>query len=169
MNPLDKHIAELEDLIDLAEKVSNNIDVLVKRRNNILWILKGSLATLVGLVIFYVSYLDEGSLLNENLFSILKIGIILSIISSVFSFYNYKKKYPNINQKIKRESLILRRLLDMIHPFQESLSNLNVGIMRKAIIDMKLSRIKFSNIEDPKPTRQKEQTALQPKEPATTP
>ncbi len=73
-----------------------------------------------------------------------------------------------MDRKIKLESLILRDLLNMIHPFKEGIFRDTHEYIHKAIFNMKLSRIKFSNIEDPKPSQQKKQATTQPK-PATTP
>ena len=161
-NQLDRKIAELEDLVNLAEKVSNNIDDLAKNRSSILFTLILSVFAFTALLILSYNIKQD-----ENLSLILKVGTLLSALFLGFSLYNFRN-YSYINNKIKRESKILRKLLNMIYPFQESFSKDDIGIMRKAIFDMKLSRIKFSNIEDPKPNHQKEQPTPQPKEPVTT-
>jgi len=162
MNPLDRHIVELEDLIDLAEKVSNNIDALVKRRNRI------KLFMILPPVSFFL-LIAMISTVRDSL-SVLSMGTAITVLCILLCYtYILWKEHISIDDKIKRESSILRKLLNMIHPFQESLPKMGVSIMRKSIIEMKLSRIKFSNIEDPKPTRQKKQAASPPKEPATSP
>jgi len=150
----EKEIQQLSELVDLAETVSANIDRLALLRA---FCYVG--AFIISTVLIYF-ILTSPSIL---------IKYIYLIVPAIISILGMLHAGVKTNGKIKLESLILRDLLNIIHPFKESVFRDTGQHIHKAIFRMKLSRISFSNIEDPKPKREKSQTTLQPKEPATTP
>jgi len=66
------------------------------------------------------------------------VGISLRLLFSV----------TNMRKTIKSENLILQDLLNMIHSYKEIVYK-DISIVKKAVIDMRLSRIKFNKKDNP--------------------
>lgn len=134
----EKEVKQLNELVNLAENVSINIDRLARLRD---FCFIGAVILLTVVVYFISTSFMTTSTLHIYLLIIALVSAFFMVISGV-----------RINIKIKLESLILRDLLNIIHPFKENVFRDTGEHIHKAIFRMKLSRIKFSNIEDPKPT-----------------
>ncbi len=141
----EKELKQLNELVELAENVSNNIDRLARLRD---FCFIGAIIILTVIIYFIAAPFVIKSMLYIYLVGIALVSIFFMVLSGV-----------RIDRKIKLESLILRDLLNIIHPFKEGVFRDTGEHIQKAIFRMKLSRIKFSNIEDPKeqPSTQKEQ------------
>lgn len=151
----EKEIKQLNELVELAETVSSNIDRLARLRD---FCAVG--AFVVFSVLFYF-VAKSPSIITTHIYL---------IIPATISIFGMIRSAIEMNKKIKLESLILRDLLNTIHPFKEGVFRDTGQHIYKAIFRMKLSRIKFSNIEDPKEKAsiKKEQPTSIPKT-ATTP
>jgi len=147
----EKDVKHLSELVNLAETVSTNIDRLAFWRA----------FCYVGVFLVCTALI--------YLIAVSSVIVTYLIIPGIISIFVMVWAAIKMDRKIKLESLILRDLLNIIHPFKEGIFTGTHEYIHKAIFDMKLSRIKFSNIEDRKHTRQKEQPAIQPQEPAITP
>ena len=144
--PIKEHIdgvAELEELIDLAAKISNNIDSLEKKRidrfYHIIICLFGIL--MVSAFLFYGSKYMKLSDESAGLLPILAISATLPFI--LYLFKNVVSR-ARLTKEIYFESLILDDLFNKLHAHKQTVFT-HLGVLKKEIIIFKLNRIKFSN------------------------
>lgn len=135
---------ELEQLIEMAEKVSTNTQILEGQYSRLTFNIYAVISFLMILVIaiLYFSLVIPSSELNrfkDNIPFIMFLVVVFSIIYILFKINERKKTYS----VIYREKLILRKLLNMISSFKE-LTYENISIVSKAVIEMRLNRIQFS-------------------------
>jgi hypothetical protein len=153
METLNKnHISyqELDGLIELAEKVSENVETLknkvISKKVNVM------LYTLFSIIIvisrlpnviersFHIVISNEIFGAISNLLMILLGGIFMHII---FKFMEISKSISTIN----REKLVLQKLLNMIEGYKELYFEDEYGnepsVLSKALFEMRLSRINF--------------------------
>jgi len=153
-NSFKDKVAELEKLVELAENVSKNIDDLVEQRTNLFYYSAISIFLFVSLaIIFRLFYAGTyQSLVQQGILSWLT--LVISMPFLVYLAKNYSTRYK-LSEKIYGESLVLNDLFGMIHPYKESIFIGHSNLMKKAVIDMKLNRVKFSNGNLSNPKEQK--------------
>jgi hypothetical protein len=132
-------IKELDELIELSEKISDKINALTKRRN-LMFLLSVLYCILIYtfLVYLYINFNDEqyktflenGFMISALTISILGLGLSYLINERI-----------KANREIENEKIILDRLFEMITNLKETT---DLGTVSKAIYEMRLSRIQFS-------------------------
>jgi hypothetical protein len=131
-------IKELEELIDLSEKVSDKVSYLTKRRNFTFLLIVSSAILAVSTFILFFIYINEQIMMKrEPLFMLF--GTIISIFSLILAYGVIERR--KINHEIENEKKILDRLFEMISNLKEST---DIGIISRVIYEMRLSRIQFS-------------------------
>ena len=130
-------VRELEDLIDLAVNVSSKIDQLSRQvSNNAIGIF---LTLVLVMAALYVALLTDVFYEENKLY--FAVGVVLIIVFSILNFmrsyFIIEKTYTQMNNERK----ILDNLLDLIHPFKETMMD-ELSIVKKATLEMKLNRIK---------------------------
>lgn len=134
---------ELDQLLDLAEKVSATIsdlnDKITKIKLGLLYI---------GLLIFFPALISVQLQISES--SLAALEIPLKIITVIFVvgfsslFVMGSRKLKNLTKSKKIESSILHDLLQMVHEYRYYLYDGKIGSVERAIIEMRLKRIEFS-------------------------
>jgi len=159
-NQISNKIDELEELIELAEKVSINIDMTNDKVERL---------SQYAIIFFFSSVFLLASILKfqeihkvdfRNIYDFLApafffIGI-LAFASILIKLLNSVTK---MRKEIKNETLILEDLLNMIHSYKQIAYN-DISIVKKAVIDMRLSRIKFNKKENPSISFSKEKKVV---------
>ncbi len=135
-------IQELEGLIDLAEKVSSNMNDI--ERQNVYEMPFFTLfigIILVGVIICYNfiafrrEYIDLAALL-------LSVGILCFAFG--IAALQYLKTTSRKNTQLLEEGSILGDLLDKIHHYKELVyTTTDVSTLKKATVEMRLRRIAF--------------------------
>jgi|GEM_PF-1612966 len=171
MENIEKRIKELEEMIHLAEKVSSNISFL-KHRWRVSLVRSSVVAFAIGLVPFFIA---ESLNIIDNKYVILVFRSFPFIM--LFSWLGVNTiYYKQLKEIIEVESKILRKLLNTIFPYKNIIFKQPHNMkMKEAIIDMRLSRLKFTyKIDVSEKTEENEISPIenirtpQPKEPATT-
>lgn len=140
-------LEELEELIDLAATISNNIDSLERKRIDRLY---NMIICLFGLLIISFFLLYEGKhlkLLAESAGLSSIFPLILAISFALpFVIYLFKSVVDRarLAKEIYFESLILDDLFNKLHAHKQTVFT-HLGVLKKEIIIFKLNRIKFSN------------------------
>ena len=76
--------------------------------------------------------------------SLIILAAFLSFGSLVY-IYKYVRNIRIYRRSLDAEVQILHRLLDMVHEYKENLHEKEMSYVEKAILDMKLQRIKYSS------------------------
>ena len=138
---------EMDGLIELAEKVSENIENLKNEINSKrTQILLHSFLSLFGTV-FLILTGSNFLYSNENIFFLSFWVLLILILYSFLRAYNLFKQI-NLNKlTINREEKVLQKLLNMIEGYKDLYVEDEYGnvspIISKALIEMRLSRINF--------------------------
>lgn len=161
-------------MIELADKVSENIEKINRRyKQNVIIFVVGAFLGYF-LAVAAIIWTSSPSLNDKSefyaIFFIFNIAAIGYYIST-----NYLKK----EEEIKIESEVLGKLLNTIFPYKTSIFRGAHNMkMKEAIIDMRLSRLKFTYKVDVDVNEKIKDNEIipienipipQPKEPATTP
>jgi len=142
-------VEDLEKLIELAEKVSSNIDIIndkVEKRMQYAAILFFAIIFFC-LPIFKFQEIQGTDFRNKYDYFIsvfFSIGLLVFVGISLRLLFSV----TNMRKTIKSEILILQDLLNMIHSYKEIVYK-DISIVKKAVIDMRLSRIKFNKKDSP--------------------
>lgn len=132
-------IRELDELIELSEKVSDKINLLTKRRNfTFLFLIFSS--GFIGIVTFISCLYYLNRFININLEALFALSCAIFTILTFITMYGLKER-RKIDYEIENEKIILNRLFEMIANLKETT---DLGIVSKAIYEMRLSRIQFS-------------------------
>lgn len=139
MNQSEHKINELEELIELAEKVSINIDRINKYIKNSTYFTIVFLLISIFIFMYSIKYYFYFIEYYDNL---LVVFYFLGII--IFTGFLYKKleSIKNMRKEVENENLILGDLLNMIHAYKQ-VAYKDISMVKKAVTDMRLSRIKF--------------------------
>ncbi len=170
MKDIEKRIGELEEMIDLAEKISINIEGIKQHHHSIMGRIVFIMFSFSALVVVLLIWLTNLS------YSLIYLGIgifIFSLLIYVFGKVNYIEE----SKAIEIESKILQKLLNTIFPYKTSIFRQPHNMkMKEAIIDMRLSRLKFTyKVDIKEKIEENEMLPIenvinpQPKEPAPTP
>lgn len=141
-------IEELEELIDLAEKVSLNFEKInVQIHSILIRIVALFIIAFFSIYLYLVFYsLQDSSFKNEYSYieKILFPSLIVFLITCIFFF---TQRYIKLQTSKRSESRILSDLLNLINPNKESVFS-NTSLVKKATIEMRLNRIKFNHNSD---------------------
>ena len=134
-------IAELYQLIDLAEKIANNKNVLVGelKTNLIKSIGAATMIAVFALACRFYLYMTSYSWNNESLI----IFSLLLFIGLIFYLVKQWRKKEKIKEELKSEEKRLIKLLNMIDGYRSMIRE-ELNPIQKDIVDMRLSRINFS-------------------------
>ena len=148
-NTAEKDIAQLEELISLAETVSKNLEdaqnsLQIRRLQTVSIVI---LFCVVTIVLLYRFDFDSFIFNSFNYTVSLPAFILVAIVVTWF-----RVQTQNIKKTILTESNVLAQLLDTISSYRE-LTYPKADIMKRAILDMRLSRINFSNAKSEKTTK----------------
>ncbi len=149
-NTEDARVNELEELIKLAESVSGKIETLNNRRKKLLLTtIYTFISTALLLFFAFLAFIRQGSEFAQQ-YSIL--ATVLFIAFTVFISYrilNANSEIKSVQSNLESESSIMLSLLDMIHAHKEITSS-ELSLVKRAIVEMRLSRIKFSGAKNKK-------------------
>lgn len=131
-------IKELDELIDLSEKVSDKVSNLTKRRNFAFLSIISSGVILISIFISFFIYVNRFTMIKSDEFYLLA-SASMSILGLILSYSIIERR--KVNNEIENEIEILDKLYEMITNLKETT---DLGIVSKAIYEMRLSRIQFS-------------------------
>lgn len=135
-------LEELEGLIDLTEKVSDKIDWLhLQGRKSFI-----NLSLVAGFAVvscFSFIYLRQSNVFVEQFGSLSGVCFVILIIFFVFYLTRIILNQIDVRKEIEKESRILNDLFDMTYEYK-ALVYKELSPIKKATIDMRLSRINFS-------------------------
>jgi ABC-type multidrug transport system fused ATPase/permease subunit len=139
-NSLEQKTKELDELINLAENISSQIQLLEDRlRFNLFGVMM--LATLVNVILLVFSLTSDSFAISNNYPSLILFFITLAMI--IFTLIQHRKDRATINKEI----VVLTKLYNMITTHKRSVDN-DLGILSNTIYEMRLSRIEF-NFDNP--------------------
>lgn len=149
-NIIEKEVKDFDDLISLAENISNNITTLDKKRTKFFFsfsfcIIFSYLASI--LIIFIEKRKDESFLLNNiSAFNIQIFIVCIAIISAVGALYFFTQALY-AKKQINREKLILKKTIIIIDElFYKHSSNNSFDNLKFAFFKIRLERLSiFSN------------------------
>lgn len=141
-----KNYDELLELISLAEKTSENITKYksIRSRNRVISIS----FTLIALLLCFLGVIMILNRIYELFsFNIGYITIVASFILIIPTFMSLSLN-KKIENELRLEGKILEQLIVMIHNLKENVyTKQSISVVEKAMIEIRLSRIKFSNEE----------------------
>lgn len=131
------HEKELEQLVSLAEDVSEKIERAERSHQYTTTI------TIVSLALLMTSFIYSLNELNLKLSEKRDNTILLIVLTivSVFLFYVFLRKQHY--KRLDSEKVVLRNLLNLISTHKE-LAYGEMTVVSKAVFDMRLNRIKFA-------------------------
>lgn len=139
---MDKEVTDLMGLIELAEKVSSKLE---KLKNS-------QIITIISFAVFFICFVSLTficSIHYSDIFSnpLLKPLVSLTvIIIGIFIFIYFYLIIKKINRQISTESRVLDKLFNLINPHKSNI-NKNMSVLKRATIEMRLSRINFNHKE----------------------
>lgn len=139
---------ELEKLVNMAEEVSETVNALHTKIANLrVMFMLAIMSLYASFGLGYFIFQSPSWFLNFPLAFHLTL-ILLAIFLGVGSVLYLCKYFRNINiyrHNLETEIQIMRRLLDMVHEYKENIHEKDMSYVEKAILDMKLQRIKYSS------------------------
>ncbi len=139
---------EMDGLIELAEKVSGNIEELKNKiRVKYLFIAIYSTSVLLVLTLFFSNFVEHFFIKNST-----ESGIISALLGVILggSFVQIVSKFVGVNDNkstIIKEKGVLQKLLNMIEGYKDLYIENEYGnessVLSKALFEMRLSRINF--------------------------
>jgi len=139
---MDKEVTDLMELIELAEKVSSELDRL--KNSKILIIFFSTVFFICFASIAFVSSIYYSEVFSNPVFKPL-VSLIVIIIS-MLTFTYFALSIKKINRQISTEYRVLDKLFNLITPYKSSLDK-DISVIRQASIEMRLSRINFKSKE----------------------
>lgn len=137
----EKKEEQLVDLINLAEDISGDIKTMYEKKNRIV------LAAFISIILSIILALFAlNNTLPNNGEQIFTLSFLLISISLGISIYSLKSLYDGLklNKEIEYETYILGDLLNQIDSYK-SLVIADSDLIKKAYIEMRLSRISFKH------------------------
>lgn len=135
-------LTELNDLIELAEEVSSNVESIKKRYTSLFFyfvLITSFFAIVISLYIYiYTSKNAEFVKFQYTLLIALFLGLFIYMIMLI-RLLNERRR---LLFKMKNEYMILSDLLEMIHSYKEVVFE-DLSIVKKALLDMRLNRISY--------------------------
>ena len=139
---------ELEKLVNMAEEVSGTVNSLHEKIANLRIMFMFStvgLYTAIGSIYFIFKIPDWLANLPVAFYiSLIMLAAFLSL-GSIFYIYKYTRNIRVYRRSLDAEIQILHRLLDMVHEYKDNLHEREMSYVERAILDMKLQRIKYSS------------------------
>jgi hypothetical protein len=139
---------EMDGLIELAEKVSVNIEDLRRKvKSNQIQIALYSFFSITNLAIVFsgkVDFLVNGFMDNIIPSAILSL-IVLLLFASIVQIFLLFRKIVNIKLIINREEKVIKKILNMIEGYKDLYIEYGneSSVLSKALFEMRLSRINF--------------------------
>lgn len=143
-----ENVDELDKLVSMAEDVSETVNELHAKIANLKVMFMLSVLGLYGALGASYYLIRQPKWLFEiplALYSSLIILAVLIGLGSVFYIYQYATKTRVYKRSLNAEKDILHRLLDMVHEYKENIHSAELSYVEKAILEMKLKRIKYSS------------------------
>jgi hypothetical protein len=138
---------ELEKLVNMAEEVSGTVASLHTKIANLrVMFMVSSIGLYAALGSIYFVFQRPEWLINLPFAFYLTLIFLATFLSlgSLFYIYKYVRNIRIYRRSLGAEIEILRRLLDMVHEYYENVHEAEISYVEKAILDMKLQRIKYS-------------------------
>lgn len=139
---------ELEKLVYMAEEVSETVNALHTKIANLRIMFMAStigLYAAIGFGFFIFQPPEWLPKLSITFYSSLFFLVIFIGLGSAFYIFKYFRNIRILKRNLEIEIQILHRLLDMVHEYQENIYDKKMSHVEKAILDMKLQRIKYSS------------------------
>lgn len=139
---------ELEKLVNMAEEVSETISLLHTKIANLRVMFMVSTVGLYAAVGSAYLFFQRPEWLTNLPFPFYLTLIFLAVVIGLGSFiyiYKYAQNIRIYRQSLDAEIKILHRLLNMVHEYKENLHETEMSYVEKAILDMKMQRIKYSS------------------------
>jgi len=134
---------ELEKLISLAESVSENISNLDSKlyKLKVQTLAVMSLSYLI-IALGFLLYIKQ--FLSYPIMITFSIGFIaLIIVGGLYVLHNFKI-IKDTKYELKSESIVITKLIDMIHSYKMTVPTYRNDMLSSAVIEMRLGRIKFA-------------------------
>jgi len=139
---------ELEKLVAMAEEVSETVNELhIKIANLRVMFMVSTIALYVAIGAAYFVFQPPQWLSNSPLAFYLSLGMLAVFLGlgSCFYIYKYTRNIRVYRHNLETEIEILHRLLEMVYEYKENIHDKELSYVEKAILDMKLQRIKYSS------------------------
>ena len=140
--------SELEKLVNMAEEVSETVNSLhVKIANLRVMFMISTIGIYAAIGSSYAVYKKPEWLINlpfAMYITLLLFAIFLGL-GSLFYIYKYVRNIRIYRITLDAEIDILHRLLDMVHEYKDNVHEIEMSYVERAILDMKLQRIKYSS------------------------
>ncbi|NOH45845.1 hypothetical protein F0259_18815 [Vibrio cyclitrophicus] len=139
---------ELEKLVNMAEEVSETVNSLHEKIANLrVMFMVSTIGLYAALGSSYFIFNRPDWLMNLPIAFYISLIILAAFLSfgSLVYIYKYVRNIRIYRRSLDAEVQILHRLLDMVHEYKENLHEKEMSYVEKAILDMKLQRIKYSS------------------------
>jgi len=140
---MDKEVTDLMELIDLAEKVSSELSKL--KNSKIIIIISAALFFIIFALLAFIFSIYYGEFFSNPIFKPLVSLTIILLGISIFVYFSFS--IIKINKQISTESKVLNKLFNLINPYKSTVDK-DISIIKKATIEMRLSRINFNHKEN---------------------
>lgn len=138
---------ELEKLVAMAEEVSATVSSLHTKIASLRVMCMVSVISMYFAMCSIYLLLKGPSWMPEIPRVVLLIVMLLVVCVIIFCFlfiFRYMHNIKLYKQNLNTEVQILHRLLDMVHEYKENLHEEEINYVEKAILDMRLQRIRYS-------------------------
>lgn len=139
---------ELEKLVNMAEEVSETVNSLHAKIASLRVMFMISTAVLyASLGSAYLAFQRPDWFANLPFAFYITLILLTAFLclGSVFYIYKYIRNIRIYRRSLDAEIGILHRLLDMVHEYKENVYDKEMSYVERAILDMKLQRIKYSS------------------------
>ncbi|MBH0046504.1 hypothetical protein [Pseudoalteromonas sp. NZS11_1] len=140
--------SELEKLVNMAEEVSETVNSFHAKIANLrVMFMISTIGLYAAIGSSYFIFNRPDWLINLPMafyLSLIVLAIFLCVGSS-FYIYKYSINIRTYRRNLAAEVKILLRLLDMVHEYQENIFNEEMSYVERAILDLRLQRIRYSN------------------------
>ena len=137
-----KEYSELIELIDLSEKVSDKVATYKQKIRRTCISLFLIIVSSIMLFCLYIPLTEYGAW-GYHYRDFISLIVIIASMFLILFLISLLMRIQKIGKELKSESNILHNLLVLTDSVKQSIS-FNLSNVEKAIIDMRLSRIKFS-------------------------
>lgn len=140
--------SQLERLLNLAEEVSGKVDVLHQNIASLRgqFYLHAIVAYFLSIFIASLFYRrDWFKIFSDELFFVLIFSMFALLILNVYYFSKTISRLRLFRGELSLEKEILHRLLDIVHEYLDNLYQIQMNHVDKAILELRLQRIKYSS------------------------
>ena len=139
---------ELEKLVNMAEEVSETVNSLHEKIANLrVMFMVSTIGLYAAIGSGYFIFKRPDWLMSLPVAFYISLILLAAFLSlgSMFYIYKYVRNIHIYRRSLDAEVQILHRLLEMVHEYKENLYEKEMSYVEKAILDMKLQRIKYSS------------------------